>query len=175
MLYQPSRACPSRTCSRSTRRGRSEPRSASNSRRGAGASSADPWPWASGGTQVMVCQLNETSPATNAQRCARRMMMMREYQRVATFRSGEVEVSAGDFWRVLLDWDKIMSWMPTDPAPVIMERVELAPGHRLGQVPCTRNTYFDPNKLPPDVPRDIHPDMVLGTLHNFDEEARMIV
>src|SRR3546814_5535916 len=67
-----------------------------------------------------------------------------------------------------------MSWIPSDPAPVIMERVELAPGHRLGQVPCTRNIYFDPNKLPPEVPRDILPEMVPETLLYFDEEARFI-
>jgi Polyketide cyclase / dehydrase and lipid transport len=99
---------------------------------------------------------------------------MANYQRINTLRSGDLAVVAGDFWRVLLDWDKITDWMPTNPAPVPISHVELAPGHEVGKVPCTRNIYFDVEKLPPEVPKEILPEMVPETLLHFDDEARFI-
>jgi hypothetical protein len=99
---------------------------------------------------------------------------MSRYQRITTLRQGEVTAPADAYWQVLLDWDKIPLWMPTDPAPVPIDHVELSPGHRVGAVPCTRNVYFDLSKLPPGVPTEILPQVVPETLLYFDHEAKFI-
>jgi len=99
---------------------------------------------------------------------------MTQYQRIDVRRAGDVPVAAADYWRVLLDWDKIPLWMPTDPAPVPIDRVEIAAGHRLGSLPCTRNVFFDLNRLPPGVPKEILPELVPETLLHVDEVARFI-
>jgi hypothetical protein len=91
--------------------------------------------------------------------------------RVRTGYSREVNVTAGDYWDVLLDWEGILKWMPTQGAPVPLVRVELEPGHVPGRLPCTRNCYFDVSALPPGV---AIPECVPETLLHVDPVARTI-
>jgi hypothetical protein len=93
------------------------------------------------------------------------------YQRVRAERSGEVDVSSDAYWELLLDWPAILSWMRVEGRPVPLISVELAPGHEVGRLPCTRNCRFDVSQLPPGV---IIPDCVPETLLHVDPVARFI-
>jgi Polyketide cyclase / dehydrase and lipid transport len=94
-----------------------------------------------------------------------------KFNRVRTGYSKEVIVAAGDYWNVLLDWQGILKWMPTEGAAVPLVRVELEPGHAAGRLPCTRNCYFDLSALPPGV---AIPECVPETLLHVDPVARTI-
>jgi hypothetical protein len=94
-----------------------------------------------------------------------------QYARVQTFASDVVDVSAGDYWRLLTDWPAILDWMREEGRPVPLVRVELAAGHEVGRVPCTRNCYFDTSQLPPGV---AVPECVPETLLHCDPVARFL-
>ena len=94
------------------------------------------------------------------------------YNRIRPYATGEVEVSADAYWELLTDWPAILDWMRiTDGLPVPLVKVELAPGHSVDRLPCTRNCYFDTSALPPGV---IIPDRVPETLLHRDPIARTI-
>jgi hypothetical protein len=94
-----------------------------------------------------------------------------KFNRVRAGFSNEVVVSANDYWEVLLDWQGILKWMPTEGSPVPLVKVELAPGHVAGKLPCTRNCFFDLSGLPPGI---VIPECVPETLLHVDPVARTI-
>jgi hypothetical protein len=96
---------------------------------------------------------------------------MTGYQRVRAGLSSEVDAAAADYWDLLLDWPAILSWMRVEGRPVPLVRVELAPGHEVGRLPCTRNCWFDTAQLPPGV---AIPECVPETLLHVDPVARFI-
>ena len=94
------------------------------------------------------------------------------YTRIRPYATGEVAVPAHDYWQLLTDWPAILDWMRIeDGRPVPLVKVELAPGHTLDRLPCTRNCYFDTSNLPPGV---VIPDCVPETLLHSDPIARTI-
>lgn len=96
---------------------------------------------------------------------------MTNYQRVTARLSDEVDVAADDYWKLLLDWPAILDWMRADGRPVPLVKVELADGHEIGQVPCTRNCWFDVTQLPPGI---AIPECVPETLLHVDPVTRFI-
>ena len=94
-----------------------------------------------------------------------------KYVRVRTLVSNEVSVSAEAYWKVLLDWQGILKWMPKQDGPVPLVKVELEPGHRPDKMPCTRNCIFDVSGLPPGV---AIPAVVQETLLHVDHVTRFI-
>jgi hypothetical protein len=93
------------------------------------------------------------------------------YARIRVRLSDEVGTSAESFWKLLLDWPAILDWMRVEGRPVPLTKVELKAGHKAGQLPCTRNCYFDLSALPPGV---VIPKMVPETLLYVDDVARFI-
>jgi len=98
-------------------------------------------------------------------------MPMSRYTRVRPQLSDEVAVDAADYWKLLLDWPAILDWMRVEGRPVPLVKVELAPGHVVGKLPCTRNCIFDVARLPPGI---VIPEMVPETLLHVDHEAMFI-
>jgi len=96
---------------------------------------------------------------------------MSRYNRVRAQVSDVVPVAAEDYWQLLLDWPAILDWMRVEGRPVPLIKVELAPGHALDRLPCTRNCFFDVAKLPPGI---VIPEVVPETLLYVDDEARFI-
>lgn len=96
---------------------------------------------------------------------------MTAFQRVNARVSDEVEVSAAAYWELLLDWPAILDWMRVEGRPVPLMKVELADGHQVGRLPCTRNCWFDVAELPPGV---VIPECVPETLLHVDPVARFI-
>ena len=94
-----------------------------------------------------------------------------KYTRVRTYVFNEVPVSADAYWKVLLDWQGILKWMPKQDGPVPLVKVELEPGHTPDKTPCTRNCIFDVSGLPPGV---AIPAVVQETLLHVDHVARFI-
>ncbi len=93
-----------------------------------------------------------------------------KFTRVHPYASGVVPAAAADYWAMLTDWPAILTWMRIENGqPVPLTKVELAPGHVVGRVPCTRNCYFDTTQLPPGV---VIPECVPETLLHFDPVAR---
>jgi Polyketide cyclase / dehydrase and lipid transport len=99
---------------------------------------------------------------------------MTVFTRVQTFRSAELDVPAGAFWDVLLDWPAIMSWWPKDNPPAPLIRVDIREGHTPGELPLTRDCFFDTSQLPPGIDPSLLPDCVPETLLYVDETARML-
>jgi hypothetical protein len=93
------------------------------------------------------------------------------FQRVRAHRSDEVDVAAADFWDLLVDWPAILDWMRVEGRPVPLVKVELADGHQVGRLPCTRNCWFDLSELPPGI---VIPECVPETLLHADPVARFI-
>jgi hypothetical protein len=93
------------------------------------------------------------------------------FQRVNAHASDEVDADAGDYWDLLLNWPAILDWMRVEGRPVPLVKVELADGHRVGRLPCTRNCWFDVSQLPPGV---VIPECVPETLLHADPVARFI-
>ncbi|HTK64213.1 MAG TPA: SRPBCC family protein [Pseudonocardia sp.] len=96
---------------------------------------------------------------------------MTAFQRVRAHRSDEVDVAAADFWDLLVDWPAILDWMRVEGRPVPLVKVELADGHQVGRLPCTRNCWFDLSELPPGI---VIPECVPETLLHADPVARFI-
>lgn len=96
---------------------------------------------------------------------------MSGFQRVRAHASDEVEVAAADYWGLLLNWPAILDWMRVEGRPVPLVRVELADGHQVGRLPCTRNCWFDVSQLPAGV---VIPECVPETLLHADPVARFI-
>jgi hypothetical protein len=96
---------------------------------------------------------------------------MSRYNRVHPQVSDVVPVAAEDYWQLLLDWPAILDWMRVEGRPVPLVKVELAPGHMVGKLPCTRNCIFDVSKLPPGI---VIPEVVPETLLHVDHEARFL-
>ncbi len=96
---------------------------------------------------------------------------MSRYSRVRPQVSDEVAVDASDYWKLLLDWPSILDWMRVEGRPVPLVKVELAPGHAVGKLPCTRNCIFDVSQLPPGI---VIPAVVPETLLYVDHEAKFI-
>jgi hypothetical protein len=94
-----------------------------------------------------------------------------EFNRIRTHATGVVQVPAQEYWDLLLDWPAILRWMREEGRPVPLVRVELAPGHEVGRVPCTRNCFFDTSALPPGI---AIPECVPETLLHVDPVARFI-
>jgi hypothetical protein len=93
------------------------------------------------------------------------------YSRVRAQFTNEVDVSAEEYWKVLLDWPGVLKWMPREGGPVPLIKVELEKGHQIGTLPCTRNCIFDTSRLPPGV---VIPECVPETLLHVDPVARFI-
>jgi hypothetical protein len=94
------------------------------------------------------------------------------YTRIHPHATDEVEASADAYWRMLTDWPAILDWMRiTDGRPVPLVKVELAEGHSVDRLPCTRNCHFDTSALPADV---VIPECVPETLLHCDPTARTI-
>jgi hypothetical protein len=104
-------------------------------------------------------------------RIEREEKLMSRYNRVRAQVSDVVPVAAQDYWALLLDWPAILDWMRVEGRPVPLVKVELAQGHVVGKLPCTRNCIFDVSKLPPGI---VIPEVVPETLLHVDDEARFI-
>lgn len=63
---------------------------------------------------------------------------MTEFTRHRSHRSMDVDVSADDFWKVLIDWTAVLSWMPQDFFRTPPTSANSKPGHVLGEFPFTR-------------------------------------
>lgn len=96
---------------------------------------------------------------------------MTAFHRVRAHASDEVDVAAADYWDLLLDWPAILDWMRVEGRPVPLVKVELADGHQVGRLPCTRNCWFDLSELPPGI---VIPECVPETLLHADPVARFI-
>ena len=96
---------------------------------------------------------------------------MHTYLRVRAERSDEVGCDAEAYWQLLLDWPAILSWMRVENRPVPLIKVELAAGHRLGTLPCTRNCHFDVSQLPAGI---AIPEVVPETLLHVDPVTRFL-
>jgi len=97
--------------------------------------------------------------------------MSAHYQRIRVEVTDEVEASADEYWALLTDWPAILTWMREEGRPVPLVRVELAPGHEVGRLPCTRNCHFDVSALPAGVQI---PACVPETLLHVDPTAKFI-
>jgi hypothetical protein len=86
--------------------------------------------------------------------------MTERFIRVLTYRSLEVDVSAADYWEMLLDWPAVTKWMPTKDAPVPLVKSVLRDGHKLGTLPCTRDCHFDNSKLPEGLDPSVLPSVL---------------
>ena len=96
---------------------------------------------------------------------------MTQYARVRAQVSDEVPVAASAYWELLCNWPAILDWMRVEGRPVPLVKVELKPGHRLGELPCTRDCYFDLSKVPPGITL---PEVVPETLLYVDPVARFL-
>jgi hypothetical protein len=94
---------------------------------------------------------------------------MTQYTRLYPKLSDEVDVSAGDFWALLLDWPAILDWMRVEGRPAPIVAVTLRAGHELGKVPCSRDITFDTATLP-----GVIPELITETLLHADPVARVI-
>ena len=93
------------------------------------------------------------------------------YVRVRAHASDEVDAPADAYWAMLTDWPAILDWMRVEGRPVPLVAVDLAPGHEVGTLPCTRNCRFDVSALPPGV---VIPEVVPETLLHVDPVARFL-
>jgi hypothetical protein len=96
-----------------------------------------------------------------------------KFTRVRAQVFNEVAVAAEDYWKVLLDWPNIKTWMPdmADGGPVPLLRSPLKDGHEVGKLPCTRNCTFDVSGLPQGI---VIPECIPETLLYVDHVARFI-
>jgi len=99
---------------------------------------------------------------------------MPEFTRLYLSRSAEVECSAEDFWRVLRDWNGILSWWPTESPPMPIKSSSLKAGHSPDRTPCTRVLQLDLSKLPPGVDTSAIPEQIQETLTHVDEGSRTL-
>ncbi len=100
--------------------------------------------------------------------------MAERFIRVLTHRSLEVDVSAADYWEMLLDWPAVTKWMPTKDAPVPLVKSVLRDGHKLGTLPCTRDCHFDNSKLPEGLDPSVLPSVLSETLLYVDNAAKFL-
>jgi hypothetical protein len=70
-------------------------------------------------------------------------MIMTSYVRGSAFKSGEVDVSADDFFAMLRDWPAVMKWAPKENPPAPLVDTTLEKGHDVNVLPCTRICHFD--------------------------------
>lgn len=97
---------------------------------------------------------------------------MTDYNRLNARREMEVDVSADAFFAALTTWDGAREWKS---APLPLARCELFPGHRNGQVPCTRLVYPDFDNLPAGTTPDMVPEFMSETMLHLDPDARFIL
>lgn len=89
---------------------------------------------------------------------------MANYIHVTTHVSGEVDVSAAEFWKLLHDWPAVMKW--AGGSPFGPRKVELRDGHNVNVLPCTRVIHVaDPQGGPPTF---------VETLLHADPQARRV-
>jgi hypothetical protein len=88
-------------------------------------------------------------------------------------KSGEVPVSAEDYWAAVLDWGAVLEWMPKDSPPVPIKRCELEVGHRPGVFPCTRILHVDMAKLPLQAQAAV-PSALRETVRHADGVAKFL-
>ena len=67
---------------------------------------------------------------------------MKTFQRGSVTVSGDVTVSADEFWKLLRDWPAAMKWIPRDSASPPID-VTLKPGDDVNRLPCSRVMHFD--------------------------------
>lgn len=97
---------------------------------------------------------------------------MPEYNRLHARREIEVDVPADAFFAALIVWDGAREWKS---APLPLARCELFPGHRNGQVPCTRLVYPDFANLPAGTSPEMVPEFMSETILQLDPETRFIL
>jgi hypothetical protein len=91
---------------------------------------------------------------------------MTQFVRASAFLSGEVDVSAADFYAMLRDWPAVMKWAAKENPPAPLTDTTLKKGHRVDVLPCTRVCHFDTSKgFPPTFEE---------TLLHADDAARRI-
>ena len=76
---------------------------------------------------------------------------MAQYSRMSAFGSGEVNVSADDFYKVIRDWEALMDFSgDREGAPAPLIGVKLREGHSNDVLPCSRLCFFAPDSGFPD-------------------------
>jgi hypothetical protein len=98
---------------------------------------------------------------------------LKEYHRARVAVSGEADCGADAFFAVLMDFGGVMRWMPKENPPLHLLKVELTPGHVVGQRPCIRRAFQDKSHLPEAV-RPLIPDIVEEELLCVDAESRTL-
>lgn len=92
---------------------------------------------------------------------------MTNFKRGTAHASGEVDVSADDFWAMLRDWGAVMKWAakgPDAPAPLIDTIYK--DGDSVDVLPCTRICLFAPESGFPPFPETlIHADPVARRIY----------
>ena len=91
---------------------------------------------------------------------------MANFVRAGALCSGEVDVSADDFWVMLRDWPAVMKWAAKENPPAPLIDTTLKAGSTVDVLPCTRVCHFDTSTgFPPTFEE---------TLLHADPEARRI-
>jgi hypothetical protein len=70
-------------------------------------------------------------------------MAMTNFVRGSAFTSGEVDVSADDFFTMLRDWPAVMKWAAKENPPAPLVDTTLKKGHNVSVLPCTRVCHMD--------------------------------
>jgi hypothetical protein len=68
---------------------------------------------------------------------------MSNFVRGSAFTSGEVDVSADDFFAMLRDWPAVMKWAAKVDPPAPLVDTTLKRGHNIDVLPCTRVCHMD--------------------------------
>ena len=68
---------------------------------------------------------------------------MTNFVRGSAYTSGEVDISADDFYAMLRDWPAVMKWAPKENPPAPLTDTTLKKGHNVDVLPCTRVCHFD--------------------------------
>jgi hypothetical protein len=68
---------------------------------------------------------------------------MTNFVRGSALKSGDVDVSADEFYAMLRDWPAVMKWAAKENPPAPLTDTTLKAGHRVSVLPCTRICHFD--------------------------------
>jgi hypothetical protein len=68
---------------------------------------------------------------------------MTNFVRGSAFTSGEVDVSADDFFAMLRDWPAVMKWAAKENPPAPLLDTTLKKGSDVNVLPCTRVCHMD--------------------------------
>jgi len=98
---------------------------------------------------------------------------MTQFRRIRISKTGEVSVSAAEYWSALRDWGALMEWMPKESPPMPIRSCELKAGHSATRLPCTRVLHVDMSKLPAGS-EAVVPSTLQETVIHADDTARFL-